>query len=198
MPLDGSYSWDVQLNFSLLATDNRFVFRIIPHLGDPRSYSAHNGTWGVYSRGFIVTEGSASSGSSSAVSSTTTSSTIFSSSTGTSASTTAATSATALSSPTPTPAPVHGLSTGAKAGIGIAAAVGTILLLAAGFWLSRRRGTRSGGGTYIESDELDSRKKLHNFGVYERDPATLIKRGPTYEIGHDGMLPSNTRHELHN
>jgi hypothetical protein len=197
MRLDGSYSWDVQLNSSLLATDNRFVLRLKPHLGDPPSYSADNGTWGIYSRGFIVTEGSASRGSSSAVSSTTTSPTISSSHAGTSTSTAAATSTTASSSPTPTPIPAGGLSTGAKAGIGIAAAVGAILLFAAGFWLSRRSGTRTRGGTHAGSEESDSKKKLYNPGVYEMNRASPTKGDPIYEIGHDGMRPSNTRHELH-
>ncbi|KAL3440872.1 hypothetical protein BJX65DRAFT_17645 [Aspergillus insuetus] len=77
-----------------------------------------------------------------------TSTTVSSITTTSSSSTTSLSSPTTSLSSTPTPNLHTGLSTGAKAGIGVGAVLAVIVLLLLGFWLyrKRRRGSRDGGG----------------------------------------------------
>src|ERR1700761_3827006 len=119
MRISSDYSWLIDLNSSLVTTDPRFVLRFKPHVVDPPNYNSTGGTWGQYSRGFVVALSSSSSSTSPPTPST---STLMSTSPDPASTTSLDASPEQITS--------SGLSVGAKAGVGVGAAVGALFLVA--------------------------------------------------------------------
>ncbi|KAF2809729.1 uncharacterized protein BDZ99DRAFT_477107 [Mytilinidion resinicola] len=156
----GTYSWQIKIPHNILAQTDEFVLRFeIPNTDSRTTYTGSK--YQISSNGLITVAGEAASSSASSSAAPTPSSTssVEPSSRSTSSptflpTTTSTPSPTTLPStstseasslqPTTTPTPSHGLSTGAKAGIGVGCAIAGLALLALVAFLLFKRRNRSG------------------------------------------------------